>query len=117
MRSIRPSGFAASLLAACLAGALAGGAASAQDRETICRADLNDNGVVNFRDLAIFRAVVEDVERRVTERVALAGMHGETARDRLVTGAFEFLDAGSTNLALATETIWHRTALGALSHE
>ncbi len=57
MRSIRPSGFAASLLAACLAGALAGGAASAQDRETICRADLNDNGVVNFRDLAIFRAV------------------------------------------------------------
>lgn len=43
--------------------------------------------------LAIFRAVVEDVEGRVTERVAVAGMHGETARDRLVAGAFEFLDA------------------------
>lgn len=43
--------------------------------------------------LAIFRAVVEDVERRVTERVALAGVRGATARDRLTAGAFEFLDA------------------------
>jgi AcrR family transcriptional regulator len=43
--------------------------------------------------LGVFRAVVEDVERNVTERVAFAGMHGPTARERFEAGAREFLDA------------------------
>ncbi|MGZ4676584.1 MAG: TetR/AcrR family transcriptional regulator [Acidimicrobiia bacterium] len=41
----------------------------------------------------IFRAVVEDLEQRLTDRVALAGLRGETARDRFESGAQEFLDA------------------------
>jgi AcrR family transcriptional regulator len=43
--------------------------------------------------LAMFRAVVEDLERQVTDRVAIAGMSGETAHARFEAGALEFLDA------------------------
>jgi AcrR family transcriptional regulator len=43
--------------------------------------------------LAMFRAVVEDLEREVTERVAVVGMQGADARERFVAGAGAFLDA------------------------
>lgn len=41
----------------------------------------------------IFRAVVEDLERELTERVAIAGMSGTDPRQRFESGASAFLDA------------------------
>jgi AcrR family transcriptional regulator len=41
----------------------------------------------------LFRAVVEDLEAELTERVAVAGLQGDSARARFESGASEFLDA------------------------
>lgn len=40
----------------------------------------------------IFRAVVEQLEQELTDRVAVAGLRGASARERFETGAAEFLD-------------------------
>ncbi len=40
----------------------------------------------------IFRAVVEQLEQELTDRVAVAGLAGTTARERFEAGAAEFLD-------------------------